>query len=293
VPNVSEGRDLDVVNRLVEAARAEGARLADVHADPDHHRAVFTLLGVPEAVERSALALARAAVALVDLRRHAGVHPRVGAVDVIPFVPLRGASMREAVGAAHRVGRALAAQCAVPVLFYGAAALRPDRRDLPALRRGGLAALAGRLAAPDGGPDAGPPAPHPRAGVALVGARGPLIAFNALLDAADLEVARAIARVVREASGGLPAVRALGVWLASRGRAQVSLNLLDFRRTPPRVAAERVEEEARRRGATVRAWELVGCAPAPLFAAWPAALAPVADLTPAQLLDPALFAPVS
>lgn len=289
---MSEGRDREVLARLAEAVQAGGARLVDLHADADHHRAVFTFLGAPEAVERAALALAREAIARIDLGRHAGVHPRLGAVDVVPFVPLAGSRMADAVAAAHRMGRALAATAGVPVLFYGEAALRPDRVRLPDLRRGGPAAVAARLARAGEGPDAGPPAPHPTAGVTAVGARHVLIALNAFLEGADLATAQAIARAVREAQGGLPAVRALGFWLAGRGCAQVSLNLLDWRRTPPAEAAARVEAEAQRRSARVTAWELVGCAPADAFARWPGDLAPVAGLKPTQLLDPALFAAV-
>jgi glutamate formiminotransferase len=293
VPNVSEGRDPGVIRALAEAIRAGGADLLDVHRDDDHHRSVFTFLGPVEAIERAALGLGRAAVDLVDLRRHGGVHPRVGALDVMPFVPLRGSSMAHAVAAAHRVGRSLARECSVPVFFYGAAATRPERRALPALRRGGFEGLAGRLARPEDRPDAGPAAPHPTAGACLVGARRLLIAFNAVLDGAGVEVARSIALAIRESSGGLAAVQAMGVWLASRGLAQVSMNLLDHRRTPLREVAERLAVEARRRGAAVLEHELVGCAPADAVAGWPAHLAPLGALGPRQLLDPALLGPDS
>ncbi|MEX2146765.1 MAG: glutamate formimidoyltransferase [Candidatus Rokuibacteriota bacterium] len=290
VPNVSEGREASVIRRLARAAEDGGAVLADVHSDADHHRSVFTIIGPGDAVERSVLALALAAVALVDLTKHRGVHPRIGAVDVIPFVPLRGASMRDAVAAAHRVGRRLAAEANLPVFFYGEAAVQPGRRELPGLRVGGFEGLAARLSAPGGRPDAGPALPHPTAGATVVGARAPLIAFNAVLDGDDVAAAQAIARAIRESSGGLPAVRAMGVRLTSRGLAQVSMNLLDHRRTPPRMVSERIETEARRLGRSVREYELVGCAPADAFAEWPDTLAPVTGLKPSQLLEPALFA---
>lgn len=289
VPNVSEGRDAAVVRALAEAVRAGGAELLDVHRDADHHRSVFTFLGAAPAVERSALALAEAAVARIDLRRHRGVHPRVGAVDVVPFVPLRGARMADAVAAAHRVGRALAAACGVPVLFYGEAATRPHCRALPVLRRGGLEGLGERLREAAWRPDVGPARAHPTAGVTAVGARPPLVAFNAVLDGGDLALAATLARELRESSGGMRGVQALGVSLASRGLVQVSMNLLDRGRAAPRAVAARLEALARARGARVREYELVGCAPADAFAAWPAALAPVAGLKPSQLLDPALF----
>jgi glutamate formiminotransferase len=286
---VSEGRDASLIGRLADAIQGEGAALVDVHSDIDHHRSVFTCFGPARVLERALLALARVAVASVDVRGHRGVHPRLGALDVVPFVPLRGASMTDAVEVAHRVGRWLAEELALPVYFYGEAATRVDRRELAAIRLGGFEALAERMGRNDGQPDTGPSSPHPSAGATIVGARGPLIAFNALLDSADLSLARAIARTIRESSGGLHGVRALGVWLPSRGRAQVSMNLLDYRRTGPRVVAERIETQARLAGATVSAYELVGCAPADAVADWPSPLAPIAGLKVGQLLDPSLF----
>lgn len=289
VPNVSEGRDASVIRRLVDAVERGGARLIDVHSDVDHHRSVFTIIGGGDDVERSVLALALAAVELVDLTKHRGAHPRIGAIDVIPFVPLRGASMRDAVAAAHRLGLVFASEANVPVFFYGEAAPRRDRRELSVLRKGGFERLAERLCAPGWRPDAGPAVPHPTAGATVVGARAPLVAFNAVLGDDDVAAANAISRAIRESSGGLPAVRAMGVLLASRGLAQVSMNLLDFRRTSPVVVSERIEAEARRLGRSVREYELVGCAPAEAFAGWPDTLAPVAGLKPTQLLDAALF----
>ena len=289
VPNVSEGRDGGVLRRLADAVDHAGARLVDVHSDVDHHRSVFTFLGAPGAVERAALALGRLAVELIDLRRHAGVHPRIGAVDVMPFVPLDGLTMAEAVTIAHRAGRAFASETGVPVFFYEEAALLPGRRDLPELRAGGFERLAERLASPLGRPDAGPAVPHPSAGATVVGARRPLIALNAMLDTDDLAGARAIAAAIRERSaGGLPSVRALGVMLPSRGVAQVSMNLLDYRRTSPRTVMERLDLETARRGLRIAAYELVGCAPSDGFDE--TARTRTRGLRPAQLLDPRLFA---
>ena len=289
VPNVSEGRDPTIIRCLAESVERGGARLVDVHSDFDHHRSVFTFIGPTAEVERSLLELAREAVRLIDLRGHRGVHPRVGAIDVVPFVPLCGSTMRDAVAAAHAVGLAFAAECDVPVFFYGDAAARRDRRELPAVRRGGFERLTERLCAPGWRPDAGPSIPHPTAGASVIGARGPLVAFNALLDTDNVDVAGAIARAIRESSGGLPRVRAMGVFLASRRAAQVSMNLLDYRVTPPQNAAERIEAEARSYGTSVREYELVGCAPLRVFEHWPAGLAPLADLKPAQLLESSLF----
>jgi glutamate formiminotransferase len=288
VPNVSEGRDRYRLRRLAETVTAAGARLVDLHHDVDHHRSVFTFLGAPEAVERAAVAFARRAVELIDLRAHAGVHPRIGALDVMPFVPLAGLPMADAVALAQRVGRALAAETGVPVFFYEEAAVVPGRRDLPELRGGGFERLAERLRDPRWRPDAGPAAPHPSAGAAVIGARRPLIALNAMLDSDDLAGARAVATAIRERTpGGLAAVRALGVTLPSRGIAQVSMNLLDYRRTPPRVVMDRLDEETARRGLRVRHYELVGCAPEDALD--DAARARIADLRPSQLLDARWF----
>ncbi len=286
VPNVSEGRDPGGIEAMAGAVRAvAGVRLADVHTDPDHHRSVFTLLGAPAAVESAALALAEVALGAIDMATHRGVHPRMGALDVLPFVPLRGISMKEAVMIAHRVGRTLADRFALPVFFYAEAALAPDRKVLSVIRRGGYEGLPRKLADPAWKPDAGPARFDPRSGATAVGARSILVAFNIWLESSDLEAARAIARVVRESSGGLPAVQAMGLPLARRGIVQVSLNLLDYRRTPlPRVF-ERVRDEAARRGISVQRSELVGLAPRDAFAgAAPESLA-LPDFTPTKFLE--------
>lgn len=288
VANVSEGRDRDRLRRLGDAVERAGATLVDVHSDVDHHRSVLTFLGDPSVVERAALALARLAVELIDLRGHTGVHPRIGAMDVIPFVPLAGLPMAEAVAVAHRVGRTLASETGVPVFFYEEAAIVPGRRDLPELRAGGFERLAERLGDPRWRPDAGPAAPHPTAGATVVGARRPLIALNAMLDSDDLAGARAAATSIRERSpGGLPAVRAIGVMLPSHGVAQISMNLLDYRLTPPRAVMERLDAETARRGLRIAHYELVGCAPADALDE--PARDRIPDLRPAQLLDPGWF----
>ena len=289
VPNVSEGRDHGLIRALGDAVDDVGVRLLDVHADVDHHRSVFTYLGAPDAVERATLALGRLAVQRIDLRRHQGVHPRVGALDVVPFIPLRGTTMEEAVKSARRFGRAFSVATGVPVFFYAEAAERPGRRELPVIRWGGFEGLAARLSEPEWRPDCGGTSPHPSAGVSVVGARGPLIAFNAMLDTADVAVAKEIAKSVREsAPGGLRAVRALGVSLASRRIAQVAMNLLDYRVTPPAAVAAQVEREAHARGVAVAEWELVGCAPPDAFEGWREAGRVPIDY--GRLLDPALFA---
>jgi glutamate formiminotransferase len=261
VPNVSEGRRPAVIARLVAAVSGPGVQVLDVSSDPDHNRSVFTLAGEPEALIAGLLELYAAAVREIDLRRHQGVHPRIGAVDVVPFVPLGETPMAAAVAAARRLAPAVARRFELPVYLYEEAAARPERRALPAIRRGGFEALAGKLADPLWVPDHGPARPHPSAGATVIGARFFLIACNAILDTGDVAVARAIAGAVRESGGGLPAVRALGFYLPSRGRAQVSMNLVDFRRTSLVRTLERVREEATARGAQVVASELVGLLP--------------------------------
>jgi glutamate formiminotransferase len=266
VPNVSEGRRPEVVARLAAAASsAAGVRLLDVSSDPDHNRSVLTLAGEPEGLHRALLALYQAALAEIDLTRHEGVHPRVGAVDVVPFVPLGETPMATAVAAAERLASEVARRFDLPVYLYESAARRPERTALARIRGGsrsrGFETFAAKLAAPDWAPDFGPARVHPTAGVTVIGARFFLIAFNAVLATADVPAARIIASRVRESGGGLPAVRAMGVYLASRGLAQVSMNLVDYRRTPMLRALRRVEEEAAVLGTRVVETEVIGLVP--------------------------------
>ncbi len=260
VPNLSEGRRPEVVARLAAAASAPGVRLLDLSSDPDHNRSVLTLAGEPEALHQGLMALYEAALAEIDLTRHQGVHPRIGAVDVVPFVPLGDTPMEMAVAAANRLAPGVA-RLGLPVYLYEEAARRPERALLADIRRGGFEGLAARLADPAWAPDFGPSIPHSTAGATVIGARFFLIAFNAVLATSDVAVARAIARRVRESGGGLPAVRAMGVHLASRGLAQVSMNLVDYRRTPILAALWRVEEEAAALGTRVIETEIVGLVP--------------------------------
>lgn len=275
VPNFSEGRDPAVIKRISDAIRsAEGVRLLDVHMDAAHHRSVFTFVGPPQAVVDAAVAGARPAVEMIDLRRHQGVHPRMGAVDVIPFVPLGGATMPMCVALAQGCGRRIGEELGVPVFLYGEAASRPERRNLAEVRRPrfeGLRDLVG--SAPAWAPDFGPGRLHATAGATAVGARGPLIALNVYLDTPDVAVARAVARAVRERDGGLPGVKALGFFLAERGRAQVSMNLCDPGRTSMKQAFDAVAREAAARGAAAVSSELVGMVPEAHFdPAWVSAL---------------------
>jgi glutamate formiminotransferase len=306
VPNVSEARRPGVVEEIVAtfAGADPGVLVLDRSSDPDHDRTVLTLAGPGPALVEAAVAGARACARLIDLNRQRGVHPRMGALDVVPFVPL-GEATRLRGGAdpdldcaalAERAGRRIAAEAGMPVYLYGAAARRPERAALPAVRGRGFEALRAALAAGEPGspgdhpgraPDLGGPGLHPTAGATAVGAREVLIAYNVELAGADLELARRIAATVRERDGGLPAVRAMGVALEHRGDrrggppvgrrlVQVSMNLLDYKVTPPAVAFAAVAELAGRAGARVVASELVGLIPA----------AALAGVDPADLLLP-------
>lgn len=286
VPNVSEGRDHAVLGVLGRAIRATpGITLMDVHADADHHRAVFSFLGAAPAVESAALALADAAFATIDMRHHTGGHPRIGALDVLPFVPLAGATMADAVALAHRVGHALAVTYGVPVYYYGYAARRDERRRLPAVRAGEYEGLGARLTTESGAPDEGPGRFDARRGAVLVGARDILIAYNVWLATADVTIAKAIARALRESSGGLRGVQALGIALPARGVTQVSMNLLDYRVTPIPVVFDRVVAEAAARGVEILRTELVGLAPRAAFAGRPPESVGLAGVGAACLLD--------
>lgn len=259
VPNFSEGRRADVVDAIVEALRVEGARVVFAEADPDHHRLDATVLGDPDAVRRSALAGAAAAVERIDMFEHRGGHPRMGAVDVIPFVPVRGITMEACVKLARGFARELAETLSLPVYLYGEAALTEDRRSLADVRRGEFEGLREAVAAGDRLPDFGP-REIGRAGATAVGARKPLVAFNVYLRGSE-DDAREIARVVRESSGGLPSVRAIGFEVPERAAVTVSMNLVDVDVTGIRAAFDAVAYEAGRRGMHVLDSEIVGLAP--------------------------------
>ena len=252
VPNFSEGRDPRVIESLAGSIqRTPGVRLLDHSADVDHNRSVFTFAGTPEGVAAAALAAAGVAVERIDLHRHSGVHPRIGAVDVVPFVPLSGASIAECAELSRNFGEMLWDRLRVPVFLYEEAAAHADRRGLEQVRR---AASAG--APPDIGEGR-----HPTAGACAVGAREFLIAWNIWLETNDLALAKRIARAVRFSSGGFPGVKALGLPLGSTGTVQVSINSTDFRATPLDVVFKRVESLARQSGVEVRGSELIGMIP--------------------------------
>jgi glutamate formiminotransferase len=281
VPNVSEGRDAAAIAAIGEAF-ATGARLLDVHADPDHHRSVFTLVGIggdDALVESLVTGIARARE-FVDLRRHDGVHPRVGAADVVPLVPIHPEDMGRAKAAALALGERVAAELGLPVFLYGEVGL--ERR--PAFfRRGGPEALQARVDSGEVAPDFGPSRLDASAGAVLVGARAPLVAFNVDLATDDVEIARVIAAIVRESSGGFAGVQALGLRLAER--TQVSMNLLDTSRTALHEVVARVSEEARKRGVEVLRGELVGLMPASVAVGAAAGPLALPDLDESRVLE--------
>ncbi len=263
VMNVSEGRRRTVLGDIGAVIESTPHTfLLDVSADPDHNRTVFTFISTPQKIEEAAMKAIGKTVEAIDLRRHSGVHPRIGAADVVPFVPIEGVTIQECVELAHRLGNRVADELHVPVFFYEYAALRPERKNLAEIRRGGLEGLRRAIGEdPSRRPDVGPSRLHPTAGAAAIGVRDPLIAFNVYLETENVGAARRIARLIRERDGGLPAVKALGLFIKRRGQAQVSMNLTDFRRTSPAVAFQRILEEADRCGVRVACSELIGLAP--------------------------------
>lgn len=263
VPNFSEGRNIETVERLARAiASVDRTCVLDTHIDPDHNRSVITFVAAPEMIVEAAVRVVGLAAELIDMRRHAGVHPRLGATDVLPFVPVRGVTMEDCVAIAHQAGKRIARELSIPVFFYERAALRPDRVNLEDVRRGALELLREQIAAePNRAPDVGPLLVHETAGAIAVGARPFLIAFNINLRTTDVLIARTIARAVRARHGGLPFVKALGFELSTRGMVQVSMNIVNYEVTGITEAYEAVRREAETFGVEIMSTELVGLIP--------------------------------
>jgi glutamate formiminotransferase len=284
VPNFSEGRDSQRIEALVAAMNGiQGAWVLDVHADQDHNRSVVTLAGEPEPAVAAALRGVAAAAELIDLRRHTGAHPRIGAIDVLPFVPIEGVKMDDCVSLARHAGQEIWARHGIPVYFYEEAALRPERKRLEGVRSGEFEYLRDEvLRNPDRAPDVGGPGLHPSAGAVAVGARKFLIAYNINLNTPDVAVAERIARAVRASSGGLPHVKAIGIKLKERNLAQVSMNLTDFEQTSLRRVFEAVQLEARRNGCSIHSSEIVGLVPRKALGPDDAAYLQLENFSPAK-----------
>jgi glutamate formiminotransferase len=262
IPNVSEGRRPEVVARIADAIRGvAGVRLLDYSSDVSHNRSVFTLAGDEPGVERAAMALFERAVAEIDLRSHRGEHPRLGAVDVLPFVPIEGVTMAACVDLARRIGAAVAERFQVPVYLYEEASTNPLRKNLEDIRRGEFEGLAAKMATEGWAPDFGPAAPHPTAGASVIGARMALIAYNINLATDRLDVAKKIAAAIRHSGGGFRYVKAAGFRLETRGVVQVSMNLTNYEKTPIFRVFEVVKREAARYGVLILESEIVGLVP--------------------------------
>ena len=261
VPNISEGRRRDVAEAIAQAADGPGRRVIDLSMDPDHNRSVITIVGEPDGLLDGVLGLASKAAELIDLNVHRGEHPRMGAVDVIPFIPVRGVTMADCIDLSRRVGERIAEELAIPVYLYEESATREERRNLATIRKGQFEGFAEKIKDLQWEPDFGEARIHPTAGVVAVGAREFLIAYNIDLATSDLSVAKEIARAVRHSSGGLRYVKALGFPLSEKGIVQVSMNLTNFKKTPILRVFELVKREAERRGVMVIGSEIVGTLP--------------------------------
>lgn len=262
VPNFSEGRDLGKIEKIIEPFRAkQGVKLLDYSNDEDHNRLVVTVVGEPEALKAALLEAIGQAVALIDLTCHSGQHPRMGAVDVVPFIPIKGCTMEEAVALSKEVGEQIGTLYNVPVFLYEKSASAPHRENLAAVRKGEFEGMAEKIKLPEWQPDFGPVERHPTAGTVAVGARMPLVAYNVNLGTANLEIASDIAKKIRFIGGGLRYCKAMGVELKERGITQVSINMTDYTRTALYRAFELVKVEARRYGVPVVGSEIIGLVP--------------------------------
>lgn len=262
VPNFSEGRRKDVIEAIVDAARkVSGVKVLNYSSDADHNRTVLTFVGDPESAKEAAFSCCAKAAELIDMEKHHGEHPRIGATDVIPFIPVADVTMEECVDLAHSLGKEIADKLNIPVYFYEEASKRSDLRSLPQIRKGQYEGLKELIKTPERTPDAGPHTMHPTAGATAVGVRPFLIAFNINLSTGDLSIAKKIAQTIREAKGGYKYCRAMGVMLEERGIAQVSINMTNFEGTPLHRVFETVKSEAARYGVNIVGSEIIGLTP--------------------------------
>ena len=286
VPNISEGRRPDVINALAETLRAvPGMRVLDVQSDAAHNRSVFTLAGSAAALAQGIPKLFEGAIAAIDLRLHTGEHPRLGAVDVVPFIPIEGVTMAECVALAKAVAADVAHRFALPVYLYEDASANPDRKNLKDIRRGEFEGLAARMSQPAWAPDFGPGTPHVTAGASVIGARMPLVAYNINLATDRLDVAKKIAAAIRMSSGGLRYVKAMGIPLADRGVVQVSMNLTNYEKTPMYRVFDLVKREAARYGVQVLESEIVGLVPSAALTQTAEYFLQLERFSPSQVLE--------
>ncbi|GHS86353.1 glutamate formiminotransferase [Synergistales bacterium] len=262
VPNFSEGRRQDVIKAIADSARGvEGVKVLDCSSDADHNRTVLTFVGDPQSVKKAAFSCCKTASQLIDMEKHRGAHPRVGATDVIPFIPVDGVTMEECVALAHALGMEIADKLSIPVYFYEAAARRASMKALPDVRRGEYEGLKELIKTPERAPDEGPHLMHPSAGATVIGARPFLIAYNINLDTSNLALAKKIAQTIRSARGGYVNCRAMGVMLEERSITQISINMTDYTATPLHRVFETIKSEAARYGVNVVGSEVVGLTP--------------------------------
>lgn len=262
VPNFSEGRDVDKIEKIASAFRDHpGVKLLDIQRDSDHNRSVITVVGEPDVLKKAVIQAVGTAIELIDMNLHQGQHPRMGAVDVIPFIPIRNVTMEDAIGLSIETARMVWETYRLPVFLYEASATRPERKNLADIRKGQFEGMAEKIKAPEWKPDFGNGGIHPTAGVVAIGARMPLVAFNVNLATSDIEIATAIAKKVRHIGGGLRYCKAMGVELKERGITQVSMNMTDYTQTALYRAFELVRIEAKRYGVNVVGSEIVGLVP--------------------------------
>ena len=262
VPNFSEGRDLEKIDKIVNPFRGkEGVKLLDYSNDIDHNRLVVTVVGQPEALKEAVIEAIGIAVELIDLNYHQGQHPRMGAADVVPFIPIKGCTMDDAIALSREVGATVAERYNLPVFLYEKSASEPHRENLAAVRKGEFEGMAEKIKLPEWHPDFGPAERHPTAGTVAIGARMPLVAYNINLDTPSLEIAHGIAKKIRFIGGGLRYCKAMGVELKERGITQVSINMTDYTKTALYQAMEMVRFEARRYGVNVVGSEIIGLVP--------------------------------
>ena len=262
VPNFSEGRNQESIGKIVEPFRGQkGVKLLDYQTDKDHNRMVVTVVGEPQALKSAVIAAMGCAIEVIDMRTHKGQHPRMGAIDVIPFIPIKNISMEEAIAFSREVATEAARQYELPIFLYERSASRPERENLANIRKGQFEGMADKIKQPEWKPDFGPVEPHPTAGVTATGARMPLVAYNVNLDSGNLEIADKIAKKVRHISGGLRYCKAIGIELKDRGQVQVSMNMTDYTKTAIYRGFELIKIEARRYGVNVVGSEIVGLVP--------------------------------